>query len=133
MFRKVWPFVAFTSLRGKDKATNDRQDRIDAIKKCVDVGSGCLNHLRHIAFYEASDRFLNKEASFETYWEMASTSIMFFGQENAVGGFPDEAKFRFKYTGSNDCYLTTAATFCTLKIERDVSNATDPIDVAHAV
>jgi hypothetical protein len=48
-----------------------------------------------------------------------------------VGGFPGEATFRFQCNGSNICYLASAGTFCTLKIESDVSNAnTDPIDVA---
>jgi hypothetical protein len=58
---------------------------------------------------------------------------MYVCQENAVGGFPNEATFRFQCDGSKSCYLASAATFCTLKIERDVSNAkTDPIDVAQA-
>jgi hypothetical protein len=97
----------------------------------VDVDSGCLDRLRRIAFFEASDRILNQVGSFETYWKMASTSRMFFGQENTMGGFTDEATFRFQCNGSNNCYLASAATFYTLKIESDVSNAkTDPIDVA---
>ena len=49
------------------KATNECQDRIDAIKNCVDVDTGCLDRLRRIAFSEASDRILYQEDSFDRY------------------------------------------------------------------
>jgi hypothetical protein len=120
-------------LYGREYACSmSRDDRIEAIKKCVDLKSGSRDRLRRLAFSEASDTILFNEGAFEDYFSTASVARMFFAPEDLVGGFPMEAILR--YQRSQCCFLVSACVWFTLKLQRDMPNAVDatqPIDVAN--
>lgn len=107
-----------------------REERVAKIKQCLDRKSGSFRRLRRIAFSDSTDRASFQENSFDLFFDMASTARIFFSRREVVGGFPKEPFERVQ--SSRCCYLVSACSWYTLKLQQDLPQETseEPIDVA---
>ena len=112
-----------------------KQARVDMIKKLLEKANGNHRRLRAIAFSNPPSVLRagtdDDENRFDTYFQMAYTSRLFFSKPRTHGGFPKEVYHRMQ--ASRNCYLVAACMWLTIKLQRDNPELDDifPLDDAH--